>query len=121
MTDEHAIGTPQEWLTARLALLDREKELNRLRDEVAEQRRQLPWVPVTRQYAFDGPDGRVGLADLFGGCSQLIVYHFMYAFPWYSSEPGDFNVDYHVSFDPGQQGAEYNFTAMAGAPDKLPG
>lgn len=82
MTHEHTTGTREQWREARLALLDREKELNRLRDELAEQRRALPWVPVDKPYAFDGPDGRVTLADLFDGCGQLIVYHFMFGPDW---------------------------------------
>src|SRR5437588_303082 len=82
MTHEQTKGTPQQWREARLALLDREKQLNKLRDELAEQRRALPWVPVDKPYAFDGPGGRVTLADLFDGCSQLLVYHFMFGPDW---------------------------------------
>ena len=76
------IGSPEEWRTARLALLDREKELNRLRDELAAERRRLPWVRLARPYEFDGPDGRVPMRDLFDGHSQLIVYHFMFGPGW---------------------------------------
>lgn len=76
------IGSPAEWRTARLALLGREKELTRRRDELAAQRRQLPWVRLDKQYEFDGPDGTVPMHDLFNGHSQLIVYHFMFGPGW---------------------------------------
>jgi len=75
-------GSREEWREARLGLLAREKELTRLRDELAAQRRQLPWVRVDKHYEFDGPDGRVSLRDLFGGKSQLIVHHFMFGPEW---------------------------------------
>jgi predicted dithiol-disulfide oxidoreductase (DUF899 family) len=66
-----------EWLEARKALLIKEKELTRLRDELAAERRALPWVRVDKQYVFDGPGGKVTLGDLFDGRSQLFVKHFM--------------------------------------------
>jgi predicted dithiol-disulfide oxidoreductase (DUF899 family) len=68
------IATPQEWEAARQELLVKEKELTRARDALAALRRRMPWLPVARQYAFEGPAGRVGLADLFEGRRQLIVY-----------------------------------------------
>lgn len=71
-----------EWLAARKELLVKEKELTRLRDELNADRRRLPMVPVEKDYAFDGPDGRVGLLDLFEDCRQLIVYHVMFAPDW---------------------------------------
>jgi predicted dithiol-disulfide oxidoreductase (DUF899 family) len=67
----------QEWLKARTALLEEEKELTRQRDRVAAQRRALPWVKVAQDYVFDAPDGQLTLADLFDGRSQLAIYHFM--------------------------------------------
>ena len=78
----HRTGTRGDWTKARLALLDAEKELNRRRDELAEQRRALPWVPIDKPYAFEGPDGNVRLGDLFDGRSQLLVYHFMFGPDW---------------------------------------
>jgi predicted dithiol-disulfide oxidoreductase (DUF899 family) len=75
-------GSPDEWRTARLALLDREKKLNRLRDELAAERRRLPWVRLDKQYQFDGPDGTVPMRDLFDGHSQVLVYHFMFGPDW---------------------------------------
>ena len=75
---EHAIGTRDEWLAARKQLLAREKEHTRLGDELARQRRELPWVPVEKDYSFDTDDGSRTLAELFDGHSQLVVYHFMF-------------------------------------------
>jgi len=72
------IGTRQEWLAARLELLDAEKELTRRSDEVARQRQELPWVRVDKDYQFDTDAGKVSLKDLFAGRSQLLVYHFMF-------------------------------------------
>lgn len=78
----HAIATREEWLTARKALLAREKALTRSSDALAEERRALPWVRIEKDYRFEGPDGTVGLADLFGDRSQLIVNHFMFGPGW---------------------------------------
>ena len=72
------IGTREEWAIARAELLDREKQLTRRSDELAEERRDLPWVPVEEEYEFEGPDGKHGLADLFDGRAQLLVYHLMF-------------------------------------------
>ena len=69
----------ETWLDARKALLAKEKDLTRLRDRLAAERRALPWVRIEKQYVFDGPQGPVTLADLFSGCSQLFVKHFMMA------------------------------------------
>ena len=74
----HKTGTREEWLTARLELLDAEKELTRRGDELARMRQELPWVPVERDYRFETDDGSASLADLFGGRSQLLMYHFMF-------------------------------------------
>jgi predicted dithiol-disulfide oxidoreductase (DUF899 family) len=76
------IVSPEEWLLARKNLLEKEKEFTRLRDELARQRRTLPWEKVEKRYVFDGPNGQETLADLFGGRSQLIVYHFMFGPEW---------------------------------------
>ena len=71
-------GTREEWLAARIALLEREKELTRLSDELAQQRQELPWVPVEKDYVFETDEGTKSLADLFDGRSQLLAYHFMF-------------------------------------------
>jgi predicted dithiol-disulfide oxidoreductase (DUF899 family) len=75
---EHRTGSREEWLAARLDLLEAEKEHTRRGDELAKQRRELPWVPIEKEYAFETDGGTVSLADLFGGRSQLLVYHFMF-------------------------------------------
>jgi predicted dithiol-disulfide oxidoreductase (DUF899 family) len=80
----HVTGTREEWLTARLELLDAEKALTRQSDELARRRRQLPWVRVDKGYRFDTDRGTASLADLFSGRSQLLVYHFMFG-PDYSA------------------------------------
>jgi predicted dithiol-disulfide oxidoreductase (DUF899 family) len=71
-------ATREQWLAARLEMLDAEKELTRRTDELARQRQALPWVPVETEYRFQTEDGPASLADLFGGRSQLLVYHFMF-------------------------------------------
>jgi len=75
---KHSIGTREQWLAARLELLETEKELTRRSDEVAARRRELPWVRVDKTYRFDTDRGEATLADLFEGRSQLLVYHFMF-------------------------------------------
>lgn len=74
----HRIGTREEWLAASARLLAREKEFTRLGDELARQRRALPWVPVAKQYTLQTEAGPRSLAELFDGRSQLVVYHFMF-------------------------------------------
>jgi predicted dithiol-disulfide oxidoreductase (DUF899 family) len=74
----HKIATREEWKAAREDLLAREKEHTRLADELARQRRELPWLEVEKEYSFDTDDGTRSLADLFDGRSQLLVYHFMF-------------------------------------------
>ena len=75
---EHMVGTREEWLAAREELLKREKEHTRLGDEIAQARRDLPWVPVEKDYRFETDDGEKSLVELFDGRSQLLVYHFMF-------------------------------------------
>ena len=159
----HMTGTRDEWLAARLDLLEAEKALTRRADEVAIQRQALPWVRIDKPYRFDTSEGSATLADLFRGRSQLLVYHFMFGpdykagcpscsaiadgfdgsvvhlanhdvtlmaisraplaklqayrqrmgwtFPWASSAPSDFNLDFEVSFTEAQQreGLSYNY------------
>ena len=75
---EHKIGTREEWLAARLQLLEAEKELTRRGDELARMRQELPWVRIDKEYRFETDEGTASLADLFRGRSQLLVYHFMF-------------------------------------------
>jgi len=77
-----AIVESENWVKARIELLAKEKELMRLRDEVSQQRRELPWEKIDKSYEFDGPGGKESLADLFDGRSQLIIYHFMFDPEW---------------------------------------
>jgi predicted dithiol-disulfide oxidoreductase (DUF899 family) len=78
----HTTGTAEEHVAARLDLLQREKDLTRLGDDLARRRRELPWVQVDETYTFDTEDGEATLADLFRGRSQLVIYHFMYGPDW---------------------------------------
>ena len=75
---DHQTGTRDEWLAMHADLLEREKELTRMSDELARQRRELPWVPVEKEYTFQTADGTQSLASLFDGRSQLVIYHFMF-------------------------------------------
>ena len=82
MTD-HPVATEDEWLAARREMLAEEKEFTRLRDALARKRRAMPWLPIGKDYRFDGPEGpNLALGDLFGGKRQLVVYHFMFAPDW---------------------------------------
>jgi predicted dithiol-disulfide oxidoreductase (DUF899 family) len=76
---EHEIASQEEWLVARKDLLSKEKQLTRLRDKLAAERRALPWVKIEKEYVFDAPEGKVTFADLFDGRSQLFIKHFMMA------------------------------------------
>jgi len=83
----HRVGTQDEWQAERDALLQEEKELTRRSDELARKRRELPWVPVEKDYRFETEQGSKSLADLFGGRSQLLVYHFMFGPPYAAGCP----------------------------------
>jgi predicted dithiol-disulfide oxidoreductase (DUF899 family) len=78
----HKVVSEKEWLAARRELLQAEKEFTRQRDAISAKRRELPWVKVAKDYVFDGPTGRVSLAELFRDRSQLIIYHFMLGPNW---------------------------------------
>jgi predicted dithiol-disulfide oxidoreductase (DUF899 family) len=84
---DHRMGTREEWEAAREQLLVREKEHTRLGDELAQQRRDLPWVPVDKEYRFDTENGEKTLADLFDGRSQLLIYHFMFGPSYEAGDP----------------------------------
>ncbi len=79
---KHRVVSHKAWIEARRKFLAKEKKFTRLRDELARQRRALPWEKVDKQYVFDGPKGRETLSELFEGRSQLVVYHFMFAPEW---------------------------------------
>src|SRR5438309_2422631 len=90
------VVSPAEWLAARKELLKKEKEFSRLRDQLSKQRGELPWEKVEKVYVFDGPKGKETLADLFGGKSQLIVYHFMFGPGWAEGCPSCSFISDHI-------------------------
>src|SRR6266704_1559285 len=81
-TENRKVVSQKEWVSARKKLLLKEKKFSKLRDELNLERRKLPWVKVEKDYVFEGPKGKVSFADLFGGKSQLIIYHFMFGPGW---------------------------------------
>jgi len=89
---DNQMASPDEWLAARRRLLKRERELNQLIDELGQARRELPWLPVTKEYRFEGDRGAISLSDLFDGRSMLIVYHIMFGPDWTAACPGCSNL-----------------------------
>lgn len=86
--ENHPVVSQTEWLAARKELLAKEKQVTRLNDQVSEARRALPWVKVDKNYVFDTTEGKQTLGDLFGGNSQLLIYHFMFGPGWKEGCPG---------------------------------
>lgn len=86
--ENHPVVSREEWLAARRQHLAHEKAFTKERDRLSAERRALPWVKVDKDYPFQGPDGELKLADLFGKNSQLVVYHFMFAKDWEEGCPG---------------------------------
>jgi predicted dithiol-disulfide oxidoreductase (DUF899 family) len=82
MLENHKVVSHREWIEARRELLKKEKEFTRLRDQLSQWRRDLPWERVEKSYVFEGPSGKESLSDLFDGRSQLVVYHFMFDPDW---------------------------------------
>jgi len=80
--EKHQVVSSKDWIEARRELLIKEKEFTRLREQLSQQRRDLPWEAVDKKYVFEGPAGKQTLAELFDGRSQLIVYHFMFDPSW---------------------------------------
>jgi predicted dithiol-disulfide oxidoreductase (DUF899 family) len=85
--ESHKVVSKSEWFEARKRLLDKEKEFTIVRDQLSQQRRDLPWVAVNKEYVFEGPKGKETLSELFDGKSQLIVYHFMFDPSWEAGCP----------------------------------
>jgi predicted dithiol-disulfide oxidoreductase (DUF899 family) len=85
--EKHMVVLHDEWIKARQQFLTKEKEFTRLRDQLSQQRRALPWERVDKEYVFDGPNGKETLLDLFAGRSQLVVYHFMFGPDWEAGCP----------------------------------
>src|ERR1700693_5676023 len=94
--EQSKVVPPAEWLAARKEFLKKEKEFTRLRDELSRQRRELPWERVEKQYVFDGLGGKESLGDLFGGRSQLIIYHFMFGPDWKEGCPSCSYIPDHI-------------------------
>ena len=115
--ESHPVVTAADWLAARQALLREEKEFSHARERLAEKRRALPWEKVDQNYTFETPDGRATLADLFGGRSQLIVYHFMLAPGWDEGCRGcSFVSDHFDGALPHVNARDISFTAVSRAP-----
>ena len=111
------IVSPEKWLAARREFLREEKEFTQLRERLAARRRELPWVKVDQAYTFDSSKGRVSLADLFEGHSQLIVYHFMLAPGWEEGCRGcGFVSDHFDGALPHVNARGVSFTAVSCAP-----
>ncbi|HLG88475.1 MAG TPA: thioredoxin family protein [Alphaproteobacteria bacterium] len=114
---EHPVVSREEWLEARKALLAKEKEETRLRDEINGMRLALPWVKIEKNYVFDTPNGRRSLADLFDGRSQLIIYHFMLGPDWEAGCDGcSFLADHIDGALPHLNNHDVTMTAVSRAP-----
>ncbi len=116
-TQQHRIVSRAEWLAARRALLAHEKEATRLRDRINAERLALPWVRVEQDYAFDSPNGRKSLSELFDGRSQLLVYHFMLGPDWTAGCRGcSFLADHLDGALPHLQHHDVSLVAVSRAP-----
>jgi predicted dithiol-disulfide oxidoreductase (DUF899 family) len=117
VAEDRRIVSQEEWLSARLELLAREKELTRQRDAVDAARRALPWVRVEKEYVFEGSHGRVTLSDLFDGRSQLIVQHFMFGPGWKEGCVGcSFKSDHIDGALPHLEHHDVSFVSVSRAP-----
>jgi len=114
---QHTVVSQTEWLAARQALLAKEKEFTRQRDELSRQRRALPWVKIDTNYVFGGPQDRMSLSDLFNGRSQLIIYHFMLGPGWQEGCPScSFLADHFDGALPHLAQRDVSFAAVSRAP-----
>lgn len=117
LTQEHKIVSPPEWLAARKKLLKKEKEATRLLDELSAERRKLPWVKLRKNYVFDSPNGKVTLADLFAGRSQLVIQHFMFRPDWQEGCPScSFMADHTDGMLPHLAARDVSMAAVSLAP-----
>jgi predicted dithiol-disulfide oxidoreductase (DUF899 family) len=117
MMSSHKIVPREEWLAARGVLLEREKEHTRMGDELARQRRELPWVGVEKQYALQAADGPRTLAELFDGRSQLLIYHFMFGPSYEAGCPVNSSIaDSFDSLIPHLKARDVTLIAVSGAP-----
>jgi predicted dithiol-disulfide oxidoreductase (DUF899 family) len=116
MTD-HKVASREEWLGAREALLAREKAHTRMGDDLARQRRELPWVRVEKEYTFETDEGTRTLSELFDGRSQLLVYHFMFGPSYEAGCPVNSSIaDTFGSLIPHLQARDVTLMAVSGAP-----
>src|SRR5436309_10330691 len=114
---DHKIGTRDKWLAARTALLEREKEHTRMGDELARQRRELPWLAVDKQYRLQTADGPKTLAELFDGRSQLLIYHFMFGPSYEAGCPVNSSIaDAFDRLIPHLKARDVTLIAVSGAP-----
>lgn len=114
---QHEVVSREDWLAARKAHLAREKAFTRQRDALSAERRALPWVRIDKDYVFEGPHGRLTLADLFGGNSQLLIYHFMFGPGWTEGCPGcSFLADHFDGANLHLKHHDVSFVAVSRAP-----
>src|SRR3979411_2779749 len=114
---EHEVVPQEEWIAARKELLSKEKELTRLRDRLAVERRALPWVKIEKDYFFDTPEGKATLPDLFAGRSQLVIYHFMFGPQWNEGCPScSFVSDHFDGALPHRAARDVTMVAVSRAP-----
>ena len=115
--ENHNVVSREEWLAARRALLLKEKNLTHARDELSRERRALPWTKVDKKYTFEGPNGIATMASLFGNCSQLIVYHFMFGTDWNEGCPScSFWADNFNGIDVHLQHRDIQLVAISNGP-----
>ena len=113
----HPVVSANEWVAARQELLKKEKEFTRLRDALSRERQAIPWEKVEKNYVFDGPNGKVKLADLFDGRSQLIIYHFMMGPNWAEGCPScSFLADHFDGSIPHLNARDVTFAVISRAP-----
>ncbi len=116
-SEDHRVVSQDVWLAERRALLAHEKELTHLRDQIASERRALPWVRIEKNYLFDAPEGQRSLADLFEGRQQLMVQHFMLAPGWEQGCPScSFMADHHDGMTVHLAHRDVTFVAISRAP-----
>ena len=116
-TPKHKVVSQKEWLSARKALLKKEKAATHARDALAAERRELPWVKIEKNYVFDTPEGRKTLAELFKGRSQLVIYHFMFGPDWKEGCPScSFLSDHMTGAVPHLAARDVTLTMVSRAP-----
>jgi predicted dithiol-disulfide oxidoreductase (DUF899 family) len=117
LKQEHNIVSQEEWLAARKKLLKKEKESTRLLDQLSAERRKLPWMKIKKNYVFDAPGGKVTLADLFAGRSQLVIQHFMFGPDWQEGCPScSFMADHTDGMLPHLAARDTTMVAVSRAP-----